>query len=278
MKIKKVLNSSVVLVEKEQQEMIVLGKGLGYGKKVGDQIAEDALDKIFIPLADSRKAAMLELVADIPLAYFQVTKKIVQLAEEQLGQALNSTIYLTLSDHLYFAVQRVARVGQTTNRLYFEIKNYYPDEFQIGIASLAILAESFGVQFTENEAANIAFHLINAQDERGTNEGAEHAKMIAGIVNMVRYAVQQDIKSEQIHYARFLTHVKYFVERFYTGKLLEVGESELYQQVWRLYPGAMEIANKVRDYLEKGYQKKIADEEIVYLAVHIHRLMNHLKR
>lgn len=30
--IKKVLNSSVVLVDKEGQEMIALGKGIGYGK------------------------------------------------------------------------------------------------------------------------------------------------------------------------------------------------------------------------------------------------------
>lgn len=44
----KVLNSSVVLVEEEGIEKIVLGKGIGFGKKPGDTIDDERVDKIFL--------------------------------------------------------------------------------------------------------------------------------------------------------------------------------------------------------------------------------------
>ncbi|HBN1216501.1 TPA: transcription antiterminator BglG, partial [Enterococcus faecium] len=50
--IKKVLNSSVVLVEENGKEMIALGKGIGFGQKAGDEISGDKVDKIFLPFEE----------------------------------------------------------------------------------------------------------------------------------------------------------------------------------------------------------------------------------
>ncbi len=50
-----------------------------------------------------------DLVDEIPLYYFEMTKEIVQLAQNA-PYPLNSTIYLTLSDHLHFAVERQQRL------------------------------------------------------------------------------------------------------------------------------------------------------------------------
>ncbi|MDN6186841.1 MAG: PRD domain-containing protein, partial [Tetragenococcus halophilus] len=101
------------------------------------------------------------------------------------------------------------------------------------------------------------------------------AKMIGGIVNMVKYSIQTKIDEDSVHYLRFITHVKYFAERFYTGKLMDEEDgSELYKQMWALYPSAMDIGVKVQDYLSKMYNKTISEEEVAYLGVHINRLMN----
>lgn len=42
------------------------------------------------------------------------------------------SIYFTLSDHLNFAVERAKKNINITNRVYWEIKNYYSEEFRIG--------------------------------------------------------------------------------------------------------------------------------------------------
>lgn len=273
--IKKVLNSSVVLADKDGAEIIVLGKGIGFARKKGNKIDEYDVDKIFIPLNENKNEYILELIDDIPLEFFELTKKIVSLAEERLNASLNNNIFLTLTDHLHFALDRYQNGINIANRLYWEIKNYYPKEYAIGTQAVEIINQYFDINFPKEEAANIAFHLINAQSESESTDSLESAKMIGGIVNMVRYSIQTEIDEDSVHYLRFITHVKYFVERFYTGKLMnDEGGSALYKQMWTLYPSAMEIGIKVQDYLYKMYDKKISEEEVVYLGVHINRLMN----
>lgn len=274
--IKKVLNSSVVLVENNGKEMIALGKGIGFGKKPGDQIPDEQVDKIFLEVEEQKSVQIVELVGEIPFEFFEVTRDIIAEAENQLGKKLNSNLYLTLTDHLHFAVERAQQGLTVANRLYWEIKSYYPQEFQVGQRALELLNEKYAIELPKEEASNIAFHLINAQSEDAENsDGFKYAKMIGGIVNMVRYSIQKEIDTNSIHYTRFITHVRFFVERYYSGGLLEDTEGELYRQMWTLYPSAMETATKVKEYIEKVYQATIPDEEIVYLGVHINRLMKH---
>lgn len=274
--IKKVLNSSVVLVENNGKEMIALGKGIGFGKKPGDQIPDEQVDKIFLEVEEQKSVQIVELVGEIPFEFFEVTRDIIAEAENQLGKKLNSNLYLTLTDHLHFAVERAQQGLTVANRLYWEIKSYYPQEFQVGQRALELLNEKYAIELPKEEASNIAFHLINAQSEDTENgDGFKYAKMIGGIVNMVRYSIQKEIDTNSIHYTRFITHVRFFVERYYSDGLLEDTEGELYRQMWTLYPSAMETATKVKEYIEKVYQATIPDEEIVYLGVHINRLMKH---
>ncbi|WP_321384983.1 BglG family transcription antiterminator LicT [uncultured Enterococcus sp.] len=274
--IKKVLNSSVVLVENNGKEMIALGKGIGFGKKTGDQIPDEQVDKIFLEVEEQKSVQIVELVGEIPFEFFEVTRDIITEAEAQLGKKLNSNLYLTLTDHLHFAVERAQQGLTVANRLYWEIKSYYPQEFQVGQRALELLNEKYAIELPKEEASNIAFHLINAQSEDTENgNGFKYAKMIGGIVNMVRYSIQKEIDTNSIHYTRFITHVRFFVERYYSDGLLEDTEGELYRQMWTLYPSAMETATKVKEYIEKVYHATIPDEEIVYLGVHINRLMKH---
>lgn len=273
--VKKVLNSSVVLADKDGSEMIVLGKGIGFSRKKEELLDEDDIDKIFIPLNESKNEYILELIDDIPLDFFELTKKIVALAEERLNTKLNNNVFLTLTDHLHFALDRYQKGINIANRLYWEIKNYYPKEYAVSIQAVEMLNQHFDITLPQEEAANIAFHLINAQSEDDSTDSLASAKMIGGIVNMVRYSIQTEVDENSVHYLRFITHVKYFVERFYTGKLMDdEGGSELYKQMWTLYPSSMEIGIKVQDYLTKMYGKTISEEEVVYLGVHINRLMN----
>lgn len=79
--IKKVLNSSVVLVEKDGIEMIALGKGIGFGKKAGEELSDDVVDKIFFE-KNLKTTHLTELIDEIPYEYFEITKNIIELAEK----------------------------------------------------------------------------------------------------------------------------------------------------------------------------------------------------
>ena len=106
-RIKKVLNSSVVIVEdKSKLEYILIGKGIGFGQKVGNVVAPPEASQMFIPADDVRIKEFIGLVTEIPPEFVEITREIVAYAEEKLATKLNAGIFLTLTDHLHFAVKR----------------------------------------------------------------------------------------------------------------------------------------------------------------------------
>ncbi|ATH94650.1 PRD domain-containing protein [Bacillus glycinifermentans] len=276
-KIKKVLNSSVVLaVDQNRQEMVLCGRGIGYGQKPGNMIEEKQADQVFMSVDNMKAKEFLQLIDSMPQEFIELTQQIVQHAEEKLKTKLNSGVYFTLMDHLNFAVERYKKNINITNRVYWEIKNYYTEEFEAGNYALQLINETLGIQLPKEEAANIAFHLINALgEETESKDGMKYAKMIGSIVNLVRYTLNMKLDQENIHYSRFITHVKFFVERFYADKLLGNQENELFEQIANLYPQAMDVAFKIKDYIKQVHGNVIPNDELTYLAVHIHRLISY---
>ena len=277
MKIKKVLNSSVILaMDENNKEFVCFGKGIGYGKKNGDYVEKNAVDQLFMPVENIQTKEYLKLLDSIPPVYLDITQKIVSKAEIELGTKLNISIYFTLSDHLNFAVERAKKNINITNRVYWEIKNYYPEEFKIGVYALEILNKIVNIELPEEEAANIAFHLINAQSEiNDSRDSMKYAKMIGGIVNLVRYSMGKSLKTEGVHYQRFITHVKFFTERYFKDEMLQDENEEMFEQIATLYPKAMEISFKINDYVKKVYGGTIPKDELTYLAVHLNRLQSY---
>lgn len=276
--IKKVLNSSVVLVDNKGQEMVAFGKGIGYGKKNGDLIEHAEVDQLFLPIENPKARQILSLVDSIPYQYFDITDRIIDYAKNYLNTDLNPSIYFALTDHLNFAVERVEKGLSINNRVLWEIKNYYPKEFHVGQYACQLVEQSFDIRLPEEEAANIAFHLINGQQEIDEADGMKYAKMIGNIVNLVRYSLNINVDTESIHYKRFITHVKFFVERFFAGHLLNGEDDSLYEQLSLLYPQAMTGAQRIKEYVQQVYKQDISNDEVTYLAVHINRLLNSEKK
>ncbi|QDH22361.1 PRD domain-containing protein [Saccharibacillus brassicae] len=279
LRLKKVLNTSVILAEDDQhKEFILFGKGIGFGKKVGTPVQEDQVHQVFIPVEHDRVKELASLLDTVPPIFAELTQQIVVHAEQQLRVKLSTSVYFTLMDHLNFAVERFRQGINITNKVYWEIKNYYPDEFRVGTYALQRVNEALSIELPVEEAANIAFHLINAQGEQGESSngnGVRYAKMVASIVNLARYNFHLDLETDNVHYTRFITHVKFFAERFFSDQMLQESDNALFDQIAGLYPQAMLGALKIKDYIEQVYGKTIPNDELAYLAVHIQRLMRH---
>lgn len=278
-KIKKLMNSNAVLaVDDEGSEYILLGKGIGYGKKIGSVIEENTVNQRFIPLKNSNLKEYMSILEAIPPELLEITWKIVSIAEQELEKPLNPSVYFMLGDHLNFAIERLKNNIFVTNRVFWEIKNYYPKEFKIGEYSLKLLKKEFGLFLPKEEAANIAFHIINAQNsDENQADGMNYAKLISSVNNLIRYSVHGELDTESINYQRFISHLKFFAERFFNGNLLSEENNQLFEQITLMYPKATEISFLIKDHLETIYSKKITMDEITYLAIHINRLLNSQK-
>lgn len=68
-KIKKILNTSVILVENNNEEFIMFGKGIGFNQKVGNVIEEKTADQVFMPVENNRTKELIKLLDSIPPAF-----------------------------------------------------------------------------------------------------------------------------------------------------------------------------------------------------------------
>jgi beta-glucoside operon transcriptional antiterminator len=269
--IKKVLNSSVVLVEDGRGvERVLLGKGIGYGQKAGQQIAASEGERVFVALDDADQRNLVELLAQIPAEFIDLTRSIVHDAE-QAGLALDPHIYLALTDHLHFAVDRQRRGLKIVNKLAWEMRTIYPKQYGIGVKALAAMQDRLGVTLPDDEAANIAFHLANADEGRAGVDSLQVVQLIREITTIVSHTAAIQLNREDLHSARFVAHLQYLVERFFTNKLLHSDDDFLFHSLSQRYPKAVASAERVRAFVQGKHGAMLPNEEVAFLALHIAR-------
>ncbi|EOE05979.1 hypothetical protein Q9Q_02718 [Enterococcus faecalis EnGen0078] len=277
--IRKILNPNTILaVDEDKKEYVFFGKGIGYSRKIEQAVDDEEINRVFIPVDNRQIQEYLRLFDSIPAVYFDITQQIIKKAEKLLNTKLNTSLFFTLSDHLNFSIERHKNGLNILNRVFWEIKNYYPIEFSVGEYALKLLKKELGQILPQEEAANVAFHIINAQTiASSTSKGLEYAKLVGGISDIVKYELKMDFDREDVHYQRFITHLKFFVERYYEGKMITENDSSLFEQIAQLYPKALTVAFNVKDYIEIINDNKVTKEEVAYLTVHINRLMSNKK-
>ena len=109
--IKKVLNNNVVFSKnKDGKDIILTGLGLGFQKKKGELVDENKIEHIFKIESDDINTKLSALLEQIPIDYFYIADGIKKLAENNLNKELSDNIYVTLCDHIYYAVERFIKV------------------------------------------------------------------------------------------------------------------------------------------------------------------------
>lgn len=276
MRILKVLNNSIVIAEdKNNVECVIFGKGVGFNHKAGDVINEESAEKVFVSKDKKFSGDLIKLMAETSTEYLDITERIVKIAEERLKVKLNNYIHITLTDHLRFAVIRNNEKETTRNWISWEVKKFYPKEYKIGVIALEIIKEELKTELPEDEAGNIAFHIVNAQkDEMNNNKLSEIASIVKTVVNIIRYYFQCDLDEESINYSRFIAHLQHFAQRIAENKMLIPDDDQLFNQILAKYPEEFECTKNIRTYIKNTYNIEITPEEQMYLTLHIKRVVN----
>ena len=202
--INKVLNNNVVtIINENDEEAVVMGRGLAFQKKKGDEIDESKIEKIFVLENKSINEKLLTLVNDIPAKYLEIAEDIIKYAENKLSTKLNENIYLTLTDHISFAISRAEKNLEIKNAMLWDIKRLHKDEFDVGIHALRVIKENLNVELPEDEAASIAMHILNGELDQEMPEIVDMIKLIEEILKMVKYHFNIEFDEESINYYRF---------------------------------------------------------------------------
>jgi beta-glucoside operon transcriptional antiterminator len=273
-KILKILNNNVIVSLKEEQEVIVMGRGIAFNKRAGDVINKEQVDKIFTLEDEDITKKFKTLIADIPMEYMELSEKIINYAKIQLGKKLNDSIYISLTDHIHFAIERFKNHLPIQNALLWETKRLYKEEFDVGIEALNMICDQFNVILPEDEAAFIALHLVNAQLNEDMTNVVDMTRVIQDILTIVKYHFKIQFDENSLNYYRFITHLKFFAHRLVKGNHYKNdNDDELLTVIKDKYPEAYKCSEKIKKFVEKQHRYELTDEEMLYLTIHIERVV-----
>ncbi|MFC0226759.1 BglG family transcription antiterminator LicT [Serratia aquatilis] len=273
MNIAKILNNNVVITLNDHlEETVVMGRGIGFKKKAGDSVDESLIEKVFTLNSGEMSERYKELLAEIPLACVTTADKIITLARERLPGKLHNIVYITLTDHIHFALQRHAQGMDIKNVLLWDIKKLYPNEFALGLQALAIIAERLETTLPEDEAGFIALHLVNAQLNDEMHNTLNITRVMQEILNIVKYHFRFDYNEDALSYHRFVTHLKFFAQRLLGKSYVSSDDDSLYQVVKDKYHESFACAVKINRHIDQHYQHQLTNEEMMFLTIHIERV------
>jgi beta-glucoside operon transcriptional antiterminator len=272
MQIDRILNNNVVITLGEnQQETVVMGKGIGFQKKPGESINPQLIEKIFSlnnPYSDHFKA----LLEQVPASCISATEEIIELAKTRLATKLHASVLISLVDHLHYALQRFAENITIPNALLWEIKKLYASEFAIGKESLQIIYRHTGVLLPEDEAGYIALHLVNAQLNDNMQNTMKITRFMQDILSLVQYHFALEYNEDSLSYQRFITHLKFFAQRIFDRKFVNNDDPSLPRLVREKYVASHECAEKINKYIALHHNHALTEDELMFLTIHIEQL------
>lgn len=275
--VKKVLNNCVILaMDEHQQEMILMGNAIGYRYKAGDDLLMDEIDKTFVSIHPSLNTNFLKVLQETPQQIVDLCQKIISYGKQHLQVSLSDGIYVTLIDHINFVIDRYYKQLRIQNRLYWDVKRQYAKEFAIGEYACQLLNTALHIELWEEEAANIALHFINAQHEGQT---MEHTMLMADAIHDILLIITRHFKRmfdvDSLAYSRLVTHLQYFILRILENKTIEGNDDFLYSQMHLKYPDEFACVMRIKDYVEMKWNHVLEHDEVVYLCVHINRVISY---
>lgn len=270
MQIIKQINNNVALArDGSGNEIVVLGKGVGFPATPYELTDLSIIERSFYDV-DARYADMIK---GLPQAVLLASADIVEQAEINLDCGLNPNLPFTLADHLNFALERMDKGIDITTPLAYDVQHLYPREYELGLMALDVIQDYMKVRLPNSEAVSVALHLINGETEVGDMHSVILTlKIIADVKTIVEQDIDITLAEEGYHYSRFMMHLRYLIQRLASNKQVNDTGYSMLRTMAREYPDIYNCAQKIADYFEKTWKWQCNQEEILYLMLHISRI------
>lgn len=275
MLVAKTINNNIVsCLDDAGQELIVMGRGLGFQCKPGTPIQQDLVEKVF-HLEDPQQADRFKaLVSKLPPEYIQLCTKIIDYASEVLNVRLQESLYLTLTDHVCFAIQRQQQGISFHNVLEHEVRIFYPQEYTIGLHAIALIHDELGILLPEDEAASIALHLVNAEWDGCLQDTLRTTQTLHDILAFLSKHPTLHLHADDPYYDELVVLLKFLLQRCFDNAKVPAPDTEFIHMVQQHFTTSYDIAKTIIQQLEKLCGHPISDEETAYLAIRIRRIIH----
>ncbi|WP_212881909.1 PRD domain-containing protein [Tetragenococcus halophilus] len=278
LKVVQSLNQNALLVNNDGNECIVVGKGIGFGKKRGD-IVESKQDIKFykmVPKQDDIK----ESIDDVDDQSLQMAEKVAVHAESFLNKEFTGNFILSLAGHIQYLEEKYRDHVEIPEPFHYELKYLYPTEYRIAEWAVNYLQEEFNVEMPTAEVSFFTLHFVNGLVESGSVKNVvELSDILNETIEIIERETGEVMDRETISFSRFIIHLRYFVIRSLSSvQKKDTNENsdfkKIYDLTFEMYPQEKQIIEKIKKQLYMDHSIEFENYEDFYLLLHLVRIIN----
>lgn len=272
--------NAVAVIDDGGKELVLIGKGIGFGKKKGDIIDIRKASKIFQYYFSGYEKKVIDSLIDIPEDIILMAEEITTGANQILEEKLNPGFLISLAAHIQFTIERTKEYGEIINPLNYELKYIYPKEYKVAEWAVQYLRDSYYLELYDSEITFFTLHFVNGLQSGGViKEVVVLSNILADITKIIDENFQYKLNKESIYYSRFILHLRYFVIRKLNDSTLPNEEiQDLYDYVSNKFKEANALVSQVDDLLKTKYNFDFGYDENLYLILHVQRLIDDNKK
>jgi transcriptional antiterminator len=276
--IRKIFNNNVILAEKSsaEEELIFVGKGIGFSHKAGDKVLKSELkiDKEFAPIVGEKRDNYIQLLEEVDSKVIGVTEEIIAMVSSELEEDLNQHIRIGLTDHIAFSLKRINDGIEVANPFLAETRTLYNEEYRLAEKAVEMLSERFDLEIPESEIGFITLHIHGARNETGLSKTLKNTTVIKELVTEVENELGKKLSYDSLNYARLVNHLRFALERIETDAS---NPNPLLENIKENFSFSFKIAEKLAEIIEEKFDSEVPEAEKGYLALHLQRLKRDLE-
>ena len=275
-RVSKVLNNNGVIAinMEENTEYVLLGKGIGFGKKISQRFEAPEGCAKYSLREDTERGSSKELAKTIATEYLEIADEILTEAEKKFG-CIDRRILFPLADHISFAVQRIKNGEQISNPLTEDIRVMFHSEYQVASGLKKILKDRLGIEIDAHEIGYVTLHIHSAIEDENVSMAMQMARAVRECMCILERETGQNLDMNSISYNRLMNHVKYMVVRAIKKESIKL---DLNNYMEENHSEAFRLAFLVCKDIEERCGIRLEEMEIGYLAMHIERVYADCKK
>lgn len=273
MKIQRIINNNVVsCLDDNGKEIVVMGRGIGFQAKAGNTVDRKIIEKIFVMADEKEIKSLTELLSTLPAEHIELCHQIIEYASKVLDKPLRENVYLTLTDHVSFAIEQFKQGRVMSNALLMEAQLFYQREFKVGKYALDLIRDRFEISFPDDEAASIAMHLVNAEFGSTISETLHITSALHDALDILK-SHGIEISENSPYYDEFMVALKFFVLRSFAGDVKSFIAQDMVNEVKKMCPREFSCMESIGRRMKTLSGSKISMEDIAFLTLQLYRVI-----